>query len=89
MERQNDAVGILVLRQGRSQVEEGHLEQNDRKYSKEGGGRILDGRSTTVRRGHITDLFNHRPELWEGEQTEPVGSPEKWETVSSYRRVKF
>jgi hypothetical protein len=29
------------------------------------------------------DLFNHRNELWEGEQTVSVGSPEKWETVAS------
>jgi len=70
MERQNDAVGILVLRQGRSPVEEGHLEQNDRKYSKEGGGRIVVG------------LFDHQPELWEGEQMEPVIPLEKWETVT-------
>jgi hypothetical protein len=29
------------------------------------------------------ELFNHRPELWEGEQTAPVGSTKKWETVAS------
>ena len=31
----------------------------------------------------LTDLFNHPPDLWGGEQTEPVGFPEKWETEAS------
>ena len=30
-----------------------------------------------------TELFKPRLELWEGEQIEPVGPSEKWETVAS------
>ena len=44
---------------------------------------LMEGRLQRGADKWRTELFNHRPELWEGEQTEPVGSPEKWETVAS------
>ena len=55
MGRQNDTVTIFVLRQDRSPVEEGHLEQNNTKCSEKGGVRILDARSTTTRSGQVAD----------------------------------
>ena len=45
--------------------------------------------SNTSRRGVSESLIdNHRPEFWEGEQTEPVGSQEMCETVSSGQWIK-
>ena len=35
-----------------------------------------------------TELFKPRPDLWEGEQIEPVGSTEKWETVTSGKWIQ-
>ena len=42
-------VGILVIRQDRVPMEEEHLQQNDPKNSKEGGGGIPDERPTSTR----------------------------------------
>ena len=86
MDKQNDTVSILVLRQGHSPVEAGHLEQNGLKCSEEVGGRILDGRSTTVRSGQVADRAVQPSTLAMARKenmVNPFGSPEKWKTVAS------
>ncbi len=55
MDKQNDTVSILVLWQGRSSMEERHLEYDHTECSKKGGDRVLDGRSTAERSGQVAD----------------------------------